>query len=218
LHLFKRGIDTRIFLPRFAGRAFLNERWGFNGDRTLLYVGRISKDKSLDFLLETFSRLSEARPTAKLLLVGDGPHLQELKKRANGKSIFFAGRIDQEELSLIYSGADLFLFPSTTDTFGKAVLEAQACGCPAVVSDEGGPKELIVDGKTGFVAEAGNLIDWTRKIERALNMMDHSPIAYQRMKEEARNHAVNNHSWDEALDDLLMQSVLPEPLWEKMIA
>ena len=219
LHLFKRGIDTRIFLPRFAGRAFLKERWGLNGDKTLLYVGRISKDKSLDFLLETFSKLSEARPSAKLLIVGDGPHLQELQKRANGtKSILFAGRIEHEELSLIYSGADLFLFPSTTDTFGKAVLEAQACGCPAVVSDEGGPKELIVDGKTGFVAEAGNLSDWTRKIERALSMMDHSPIAYQKMKEEARTHAVKNHSWDEALDGLLTQAVLPDPLWEKMIA
>jgi glycosyltransferase involved in cell wall biosynthesis len=219
LHLFKRGIDAKMFLPRLAGRAFLKERWGLNGDKTLLYVGRISKDKSLDFLLETFSRLSQARPSAKLLLVGDGPHLQELKKRANGtRSILFAGRIEQEELSLIYSGADLFVFPSTTDTFGKAVLEAQACGCPAVVSDEGGPQELIVDGKTGFVAEAGNLIDWTRKIERALSMMDHSPIAYQKMKEEARTHAVKNHSWEEALDELLTHAVLPDPLWEKMIA
>jgi glycosyltransferase involved in cell wall biosynthesis len=219
MRLFKRGIDTLMFLPRSSGKVFLRDRWGLNGDTTLLYVGRISKDKSLDFLLETFNRLNEKRPYTKLLLVGDGPYLPELKKKVNGtQGILFAGRIDHEELPMIYSGADLFLFPSTTDTFGKALLEAQACGLPAIVSDEGGPKELILHGKTGFVAEAGNLIDWERKIERILSMMEHSPIAYQRMKEDARDHVIKNHGWEEALGLLLNQTASTEALLEKMIA
>jgi glycosyltransferase involved in cell wall biosynthesis len=219
MNLFKRGIDTQVFIPNVKGKEYLKERWGFNGDKTLLYVGRISQDKGLDFLLETFERIAEKRLSLRLLLVGDGPYLLELKKRVNGtQSIFFAGRIDQEELPEIYSGADLFLFPSTTDTFGKAVLEAQACGLPAIVSDIGGPKELILDGKTGFVAQAGNHMDWAGKIERALSMIEHAPLSYQKMKEDARAHAMKNHDWEEALDSLLTQDSLPEPFWEKKIA
>jgi glycosyltransferase involved in cell wall biosynthesis len=222
LNVFKRGIDSGVFLPHRGGKTFLKDRWGLNGDYTLLYVGRISKDKSLDFLLDAFHKIAEKKPSTKLILVGDGPYLQALKRKtrkaAGSANVLFTGRIDHEKLPLIYSGSDLFLFPSKTDTFGKAVLEAQACGLPAIVSDEGGPKELIVHGKTGFVVESDNIAEWVNKIETIFTIMTNNPGEYLKMKEDAREHIIKNHDWEDILNGLLSHAPQPDTLWEKMIA
>ena len=99
------------------------------------YVGRVSRDKGLDSLLESYRAILREHPGTKLIIVGDGPYLQTLMEKARDLPlVVFTGRVDQEKLPDFYRRADLFLFPSVTDTFGRAVLEAQACGLPAIVS------------------------------------------------------------------------------------
>ena len=202
MQVFRRGIDLDIFKPRAHENAF-SEGFGIKGPLTLLYVGRISQDKGLDFLLDTFRKIAQRRSHVRLLVVGNGPYLAELKARAQGsENIVFAGRLRHEELPRIYTEGDILLFPSATDTFGKVVLEAQACGLPVIVSDVGGPKEIIRDGKTGFVAKAGDPADWEAKIEYVLHLMETNPIMYQKIRGDARNHAAENFTWDTAFGSI----------------
>jgi glycosyltransferase involved in cell wall biosynthesis len=77
-----------------------------------------------------------------------------MKQRTAGLPVTFTGFLDGEDLSQAYASSDIFVFPSTTDTFGNVILEAQASGLPVVVTDEGGPKENLIPGKTGFVVAA----------------------------------------------------------------
>lgn len=200
LKIFKRGIDLNLFYPRLdEAKNLIRKIFNLNGNTILLYVGRISKDKNLDFLIQVYKEIIMKRNHLNLLIVGDGPYKDELKaKIKNIDSIIFIGKIEQNFLPYIYSGSDLFVFPSTTDTFGMVVLEAQACGLPAVVSDKGGPKNIILDGKTGFVAKADDLNDWIEKIKILLD--NHS--LYLKFKEEARKNIEKNYSLNTVLKEM----------------
>jgi len=207
---FTRGIDVDAFRPHaHPGGAFLRDRFSIDDGVILLYAGRVSSDKGLDLLAEVFRRLAGKRPDLSLLIAGDGPYLHHLKKKTNGDRIIFMGRIDNASMPQIYAAAHLFVFPSATDTFGKAVLEAQACGLPAIVSDEGGPQEIIVNGKTGHVARAGDIPDWLEKIESVLRLIDASPGLYQKMRVDARAHIVQNYGWEEAIGSMLDDALPP---------
>lgn len=106
----------------------------------MIYTGRISEDKNLDFLISVYRKLLMENPDLNLIMIGDGPYMNTLKtKCSNLNNIFFHGKLDHQALPLSLSGCDIFVFPSNTDTFGMSVLEAQSCGLPAVVSDAGGP-------------------------------------------------------------------------------
>jgi glycosyltransferase involved in cell wall biosynthesis len=203
LSLFRRGIDTDLFKPATGQARAHDEGRGRTDGETLLYVGRVSPDKALSFLVQVFASVLQKRPDSRLIIVGDGPSLDLLKKKTAGQPVIFMGRVAHEALPGIYSGADLFVFPSTTDTFGKAVLEAQACGLPAIVSNVGGPQEIVVHGKTGYVARAGNHVDWVEKIEHVLDAKDSSPHLYRRMREDARAHAVESYDNRGILESLL---------------
>jgi len=96
-----------------------------------------------------------------LAVVGDGPYREELQE--NIPNAIFTGYLHGEELALAYASADVFVFPSTTDTYGNVVIEALASGIPCVVSDAGGPRGLVEDGKTGFVTRARDLMDFCAK-------------------------------------------------------
>ncbi|MGD0229774.1 MAG: glycosyltransferase [Syntrophorhabdales bacterium] len=215
---FTRGIDAGLFKPQFSsGRTFLGRRFGMDGRITLLYVGRISCDKGLDFLFDAFRQVAAERADVHLLVVGDGPYLGELQAKADPGRVTFAGRMAHQELPAVYGGSHLFVFPSTTDTFGKVVLEAQACGLPAIVSDVGGPQELILQGKTGFAAKAGDLSDWKNRIDQILNLISLSPGSYGKMREDARRWAVENFDWDNALGSIFEEAPSREiPVEEKI--
>jgi glycosyltransferase involved in cell wall biosynthesis len=81
-------------------------------------------------------------------------------------------------------------------------LEAQACGLPALVSDFGGPKEIILDGKTGYVAEANSIDDWNKKICGVITMIRSYPELYEEMRQAARSHVAETYGWDVVFDDL----------------
>jgi len=151
--VYPRGIDTHRFNPLMRN-GYLKKKYDLENGLKILYVGRISKEKNIDILAKAFKELSYHFKDVHLVLVGDGPFKSELEKELEGTQTLFTGHLHGDALSAVYASCDLFVFPSTTDTFGNVVLEAQASGLPVVVTDSGGPKENIIPGETGVVVNA----------------------------------------------------------------
>jgi glycosyltransferase involved in cell wall biosynthesis len=150
IRFFPRGVDLSFFNPA-KKNGFLQKRFQLQEGINLLYVGRISREKNLSFLGDVFIQLSCFSQEARLIVVGDGPYLEAFKNKMKGTPCYFTGYLTGEDLAGVYASCDLFIFPSQTDTFGNVVLEAQASGLPVIVTDQGGPKENVVPGETGFV-------------------------------------------------------------------
>lgn len=148
-----RGVDTAAFSPRWRdseGRRALGL-----GDNELVvaYVGRVAREKGLDDLLGAMRLLRQLpdAPPCRLLVVGDGPDLDGCRIRAGGDAVF-TGRRTGEHLSRLYASADLFVFPSTTDTFGNVMLEAMASALPVIAADTPVSRELLGSGTASFYA------------------------------------------------------------------
>ncbi len=143
----QRGVDTERFNPGRRADKPLPGR--FN----VLYVGRLSAEKGLDLLADAYLEARERDRRLHLVLVGRGPEEELLRARLDGKATFL-GWLEGDELASAYASADLFVFPSSTDTFGQVILEAQASGLPVLAVRAGGPAELIEDGRTGCLVPA----------------------------------------------------------------
>ncbi len=204
MKVFNRGLDTDLFSPRREDWPPLAGRWGIRDGINLLYVGRVSEDKNLDFLLEAYKAAARTIPDLNLIIVGDGPYLDTLEGKVKSMPrVVLTGRLSQEELPWVYSHSDLFLFPSTTDTFGMAVLEAQACGLPALVSDAGGPQEIVAHGRTGWVVSTRSVQDWRDEIEQFVKLARTRQDRLIAIKTEARRKAIQNTDWASLLKDLI---------------
>jgi glycosyltransferase involved in cell wall biosynthesis len=153
-----RGIDLDLFSPaRRNEHAF--ESFGLNGEPKVLYVGRLSREKGLDELVAGFRGLADDIPTAKLLLIGDGPYGAELRRESIGDlggRVIFTGEVIGERLAEMLASSDIFVYPSETETFGNAIVEAQAAGVPVIVASRGAASENVIDGVTGLVVDARN--------------------------------------------------------------
>lgn len=148
-----RWVDSSRFHPMWREKRIWSD-YGLGEALKFLYVGRVSKEKGLPLLAEAFRLLVQSEAAADLIIVGDGPYREEMERELGGLPARFAGFRTGEELQRLYASADVFVFPSATDTFGNVVLEAQASGLPVIVADEGGPQELIQAGTTGLVVKA----------------------------------------------------------------
>jgi glycosyltransferase involved in cell wall biosynthesis/predicted metal-dependent phosphoesterase TrpH len=215
LRQFKRGIDPSLFCPGTQTN-FLGKTFGITDGVTLVHSGRVSKEKNLDFLAEVYENLIKKYPDVNLVFAGDGPYFEEYKEKMKKfPRVFFAGRMERKNLPALYSASNLLVFPSVTDTFGMVVLEAQSCGLPALVSDFGGPQEIIINKKTGFIAEANNLCEWCDSLEEFIEMVHTNPLLYLEMRQEARNHISQTYTWDLVLQDIFgtsfnQRSQIPE--------
>ncbi|MFP4316682.1 MAG: glycosyltransferase [Desulfovibrionales bacterium] len=184
IRIYPRGIDVERFNPAkrngfFAGRFGLKEP-----GLKLLYVGRISREKGLEVLLEAMERLVHMSKNVHLIMVGDGPALLELKAQSAGLPVTFTGFLDGEDLAQAYASSDVFVFPSTTDHFGNVVLEAQASGLPVVVTGTGGPPENLLPEESGFVVDGGTAEGFATCVARLAD----DPELLARMGENARNY------------------------------
>jgi glycosyltransferase involved in cell wall biosynthesis len=190
-----RGVDTRRFSPD-KRNGFFERHYGVQGALKLLYVGRISREKNLDLLADVFRALVESGAPAHLVLVGDGPDADRLIQRLGGLPFTFTGRLEGDALASAYASSDIFVFPSTTDTLGNVVLEAQASGLPVVVADRGGPMENIVPGETGLVVRAD---DRESLLDALVHLMS-SPERCRRMGARGRRlmeaRALDPRHWD----------------------
>jgi glycosyltransferase involved in cell wall biosynthesis len=181
--LYPRGVDGERFNPR-RRRRFFQERYGVGDEVKLLYVGRVSREKNLPLLAEAFRELAARITDVHLLVVGDGPYLEDMRQDLAGCPVTFTGYLEGTDLAEAYASADLFVFPSTTDTFGNVVLEAQASGLPVVVTDQGGPRENLIPGRTGLVVPGGDV----PALIEAIDQLVSDPDRRRKMGQAAREY------------------------------
>jgi glycosyltransferase involved in cell wall biosynthesis len=191
LRIFPRGLDTDQFSPEQRKPAFWEKFGAANGQVRLLYVGRISREKDLDVLAAAYRQLRSEGLPVQLFVVGHGPYSEAFAESL--PEALFTGYLTGKELATAYASADIFVFPSTTDTFGNVIIEAQASGVPVVVSDSGGPKELVQDKANGFITKSRDVDDFTRAIRTLVT----DPALRQRMGNSARQSVIDR-SWPSA--------------------
>jgi glycosyltransferase involved in cell wall biosynthesis len=179
-----RGVDSQVFTPQRRDTEVW-ERFGLNRATKLLYVGRLSKEKNLEALLDSYRAITEEGARVDLGIVGDGPQRAALKQRVDDLAgVVFTGYVRGDELAELFASADVFVFPSTTDSFGGVVLEAQASSLPTIVTDMGGPSELVVHNRTGLVVPAGD----QPALTDAIRLLTSNHELRQRMASAAREH------------------------------
>ena len=150
------GVDLSLFRPLDPQE--VREKLGLNGEKVLLYVGRIEPLKGLELLLHTAAQL-QTFEQIRVLVVGGGAgrdqeidRLREMAKSLNVDEVFdFIGRVDQQDLPLYYNAADVCVVPSFYESFGLAALESMACGTPVVATRAGGLSTIIQHGRTGYL-------------------------------------------------------------------
>src|SRR6266568_5918426 len=191
LKILPRGLDTTLFSPEHRDPTFWQKFGEHNGAVHLLYVGRISKEKDLDVLAQAYRQLRDEGLPIQLYLVGDGPYLLALNKAL--PEAIFTGYLRGKELAAAYASADVFVFPSTTDTFGNVIIEAQASGVPVIVSDSGGPKELVENNRNGLITKSHDVEDLTRAIRELVA----DPERRKRMGDRARESVIDR-TWPSA--------------------
>lgn len=146
-----RGVDAELFTPQRRDPA-LRRAWEVGEVQpVVLYVGRLAAEKNPGLVLRAFEALRALRRGARLIWVGAGPMAGRLARDAQGQ--IFAGLRQGEDLAAHYASADLFLFPSLTDTFGNVVLEAMASGLAIVAFDRGAAREHLVDGVSALLVD-----------------------------------------------------------------
>jgi glycosyltransferase involved in cell wall biosynthesis len=204
--IFKRGIDTNKFHPIPSARREFHLKYGIKKGVNLLFSGRISVDKNIEFLIQAYKDVIEQLSGAiqvNLIFAGTGPDFDRFKTKYNEESIHFLGYIENQDLPQIYSSADLLVFPSETDTFGMAVLEAQSCGVPALVSHIGGPRNIIVDGNTGYVLPTDSIENWSSKLLELIPQIDKYDVVYRNLCLDSREHVLKNFDLYRILDNYI---------------
>lgn len=144
-----RGVDTALFHPGRRDTA-LRQSWGVApGGRAVLVVGRLAAEKNLELAVSAFAAMRAIDPSLRLVLVGDGPQRESLRRRC--PDAVLAGTRTGEDLARHYASADLFLFPSLTETFGNVTLEAMASGLAVVAFDCAAARAHFRDGINGLL-------------------------------------------------------------------
>lgn len=188
IKILPRGLDTRLFHPTRRDPAFWLSRGAKGGEIILLYVGRVSVEKNLDVFAAAHDRARAAGVPVRAAVVGDGVYTKTLGRLL--PDAIFTGYLGGEPLAHAYASADVFVFPSVSDTFGNVVIEAQASGLPVIVSDQKGPQELIDPEVTGLITRGLDVDDLSAAVIR----LGRDGALRARLGEAARR-AVETRSW-----------------------
>ncbi|HKK71705.1 MAG TPA: glycosyltransferase family 1 protein [Candidatus Krumholzibacteria bacterium] len=163
VEIWARGVDTDLYSPtRFSFQMRDRMSGGVPDAPLLLYAGRLAVEKRLDLLRPVLDEV----PGARLCLVGSGPAEEVLRSIFRGTDTTFMGYLKGEDLAAAYASADVFVFPSESETFGNVVLEAMASGLTAVCAAAGGPLDIVDHGRNGYLftpgrhAEISSLLEW----------------------------------------------------------
>jgi glycosyltransferase involved in cell wall biosynthesis len=208
VEIIARGVDTALFSPARRSAA-LRASWGLGpNDLAVASVGRVAPEKNLPLTLQAFAAIRQKRPDARLVVVGDGPALAQLEHRH--PEHIYAGMRSGEDLAAHYASADLFLFPSLTETYGNVTLEAMASGLGVVSYACAAAAEVITPGVHGLTAQPG---DESAFVAAAVALAGDDTLR-QRLAAGARTGA-ENLAWDRIHDRfaaaLLEVTMLPPP-------
>lgn len=193
--IFSRGIDSKRFNPSYRNDV-LRKTLGIDDKIAFLYVGRISQEKDIGVLANSYKQIKNKYPKAAMVITGEGPYLDECKDLFPEDTIF-TGFLKGKQLSEIYASCDVFVCPSCTETFGNVVLEAMASGLAVIGADAGGIKETLKHGDNGLKFEAKNTDHLFKCME--------SYIIDEGLKSTITNQGLlfaKNRTWDSIIDGL----------------
>jgi glycosyltransferase involved in cell wall biosynthesis len=193
-----RGVDATLFRPeKRSGQ--LRSMWGAGErDPVAIYVGRIAAEKNLGLAVQAFAELQRVVPRARFVLVGDGPERAVLARRH--PDFIWAGVRRGDELAAHYASADLFIFPSTTETFGNVVTEAMASGLVVVAFDYASAREHLREGVNGYTVPLPDQVRFVAKVGEVAGDRDAWPAIRSRARETAL--AI---TWDAVIDRFAAQ-------------
>jgi glycosyltransferase involved in cell wall biosynthesis len=196
LRLWPRGVDPLRFNPGKRSSSWRAMLGLSESDLVVTYVSRLVREKQVGTLVATLRLLEERGIAHRAVIVGDGPEHASLKRRL--PQVVFTGFLKGEALAQAYASADIFLFPSETETFGNVTLEAMASGLPCVCADATGSRSLVVHGTSGYLATPGCAEEFAEHIARLARDSE----SRRRMGLAARAHSLG-FSWDEAMARVL---------------
>lgn len=194
LRVWGRGVDTELFHPRHRSDAWRSAVGARPDEKLLLYVGRIANEKRLDLLVDAMEGLENTR----LVLVGDGPARPEIERRLRHLPAHFTGYLRGMDLATAYASADMFVFPSDTETFGQVIQEAMASGLPVVAARAGGALDLVRSGETGVLWQPGD----ARALHSSIAQLAHSQPLRAAMGVAGRA-AAEQRSWERVMDEMV---------------
>ncbi|MHB9116863.1 MAG: glycosyltransferase family 4 protein [Burkholderiales bacterium] len=193
LALIGRGVDASLFNPLRRSDA-LRRSWGLaEDDYAVIYVGRIAPEKNLDLVCQAYDAICRQNPRAKMIWVGDGPMRSSLQKRYPAHR--FVGAKTGVDLAAHYASADIFLFPSMTETFGNVLLEAMASGLAVVAYRYAAASEYVTHLINGIAAPYGERMEFCDLAER----LGSSPDLVKVLGRNARQSMEKNH-WSHIAD------------------
>jgi glycosyltransferase involved in cell wall biosynthesis len=195
--LWSRGVDPAYFHPRFRSEAYRRSLGLSPGDLLVTYIGRIAREKNLTQLLAAWDALAPERGSAKLALVGRGPLEEEIRRREI-PGVHVAGLMHDRELSEAYASADIFVFPSATETFGNSLLEAMGSGLPSLAAAAGGVLEFAQHGRNAWLVPPNS----APAIAQGLRRLMHDSALRNSLTQGALETA-RERRWDEVYDRLL---------------
>lgn len=195
--LFGRGVDCQQFSPTKRSDT-LRKTLGIDDKLAFLYVGRVSVEKDLDILFKAYNRLQETHgKEIALIITGDGPMLEKYANTYK-EGIIYTGYQSGEKLAEMYASADIFAFPSPTETLGNVVIEAMASSLPVIAVNEGGVKQNLRDQYNGIGCKEKDVDDFYNGM---LKMVEDSAYR-QQIGKQARAYALTNR-WEKVFEDLL---------------
>ncbi len=165
LKLWQRGIDHNIFSPSKKDPELLHSITG-NYNPCILFASRLVWEKNLQCLIDLFALIKEKQLPYNLIVAGEGTAKEQIQGQLAGA--YFLGHVDHKKLAALYASAQVFFFPSITETFGNVVLEAMASGIPCVIADEGGSSEFIQQGENGYLCQATNANEFLSRISEII--------------------------------------------------
>ncbi len=206
--LLGRGVDTALFNPNKRDAA-LRQRWGVDEHGVVaIFVSRLAAEKNIPLAAKAFEQIKSRHPQVACVFVGDGPERAKLEK--NHPDYIFAGMQKGDDLARHYASADLFVFPSVTETFGNVVTEAMASGLVTLAYDYAAPGRYIEDGSNGFLAPFDDSPAFLKAADRALEQQAHWPTirAAARTTAEALGWAGIVQQFAEDLEEAIAESRL----------
>ncbi|WP_249978906.1 glycosyltransferase family 4 protein [Vreelandella olivaria] len=196
VHILSRGIDGDRFSPVHRDNT-LRQQWGVTEHQPVaLYVGRLAPEKNLALLQETLEAMRDVRPDMAQVIVGDGPGRTQLQKAL--PNACFTGFVDKQALACHYASADLFVFPSLSETWGNVVTEAMASGLAVIAYHHAASAELIQSGINGLTIPPGD----SRAFQQAAVELCQHPADYARFGRVARLRALEQ-SWSGIAEQLM---------------